>query len=135
MASSMMGAIAETFRSAYRVLDRLCDGRYSRLSFVYGEDFEYADFIPQFRGELFDVAAAACQRWQQQYASHGGGNNIWTNPFVYQTTLQSRPPRFCGDNNSARLVATGPLIKGLFCIFWLATRINFRNGKRFPCVH
>jgi len=32
--------IAETFRSAYRVLDRLCDGRYSQLRFIYGEDFE-----------------------------------------------------------------------------------------------
>jgi hypothetical protein len=32
--------IADTFRSAYRVLDKLCDGRYSRLRFIYGEDFE-----------------------------------------------------------------------------------------------
>lgn len=32
--------IAETFRSAYRVLDKLSDGRYSRLRFIYVEDFE-----------------------------------------------------------------------------------------------
>ncbi|MFH2007548.1 MAG: hypothetical protein ABI333_13265 [bacterium] len=33
-------AIAETFRSAYRVLDRLSDARVSTLNVIYGEDFE-----------------------------------------------------------------------------------------------
>jgi len=32
--------IAATIRSAYRLLDRLCDGRYSQVRFVYREDFE-----------------------------------------------------------------------------------------------
>jgi hypothetical protein len=34
--------VAETFRAAYRVLDRLCDGRYSRLRLAYDTDFEVA---------------------------------------------------------------------------------------------
>jgi hypothetical protein len=32
--------VAETIRAAYRVLDRLCDERYSRLRLAYGTDFE-----------------------------------------------------------------------------------------------
>lgn len=36
-------AIADTMRGAYRVLDRLSDGRFSHLRFVYGEDFEVVD--------------------------------------------------------------------------------------------
>lgn len=46
--------IAETFRSAYRVLDRLCDGRYSQLRFVYNEDFEVST-------ELMDEFANAAK--------------------------------------------------------------------------
>ena len=32
--------IADTFRSAYQVLDRLCDSQISRLNLVYSEDFK-----------------------------------------------------------------------------------------------
>ncbi len=42
--------IADTFRSAYRVLDQLCDGRYSRFCFTYSEDFEVSpDLQEEFR--------------------------------------------------------------------------------------
>jgi len=33
-------AIAETFRSAYRVLDQLCDAQVSTITVIYGEDFK-----------------------------------------------------------------------------------------------
>ncbi len=50
--------IAETFRSAYRVLDRLCDGRYSRFKFVYSEDFEVsADLMDEFQSAAKEALA------------------------------------------------------------------------------
>jgi hypothetical protein len=50
--------IAETFRSAYRVLDRLCDGRYSQLRFIYGEDFEVSkDLIEEFQSAAKEALA------------------------------------------------------------------------------
>ena len=50
--------IAETFRSAYRVLDRLCDGRYSQLRFIYGEDFEVSkDLLEEFQSAAKEALA------------------------------------------------------------------------------
>ena len=50
--------IAETFRSAYRVLDRLCDGRYSQLRFIYGEDFEVSkDLLDEFQSAAKEALA------------------------------------------------------------------------------
>ncbi len=50
--------LADTFRSAYRVLDRLCDGRFCRLRFVYGEDFEVsADLMGDFQNAAKEALA------------------------------------------------------------------------------
>ncbi len=50
--------IANTFRAAYRVLDRLCDGRYSRLRFVYGTDFEVSvDLMEEFQNAAKEALA------------------------------------------------------------------------------
>lgn len=50
--------IAEAFRSAYHVLDRLCDGRYSRLRFVYSEDFEVsAELMDEFQSAAKEALA------------------------------------------------------------------------------
>ena len=50
---------------------------------VYGEDFEYADFIPQFRGELFDpeewaeLLEASGARYVVLNAKHHDGFTMW----------------------------------------------------------
>lgn len=50
--------IAQTIRSAYRVLDRLCDGRYSHLRFVYGKDFEVsAELMEEFQNAAREALA------------------------------------------------------------------------------
>jgi len=50
--------IAEIFRAAYRVLDQLCDGRYSQLRFIYREDFEVsAELLEEFQNAAKEALA------------------------------------------------------------------------------